>query len=495
MPVADAPIQLLPEPGSLIGDRMVTDGSGGEYQHVYAATGRPTKRALLAGEKEVDEAVRAAREAFPAWCRMPADQKRRLFLKYAELVSREADLLIRLNTVDTSMPLAFGADHINALAHSFEYNAGWVDRIGGEIIPTWHQRRSLDYTLDEPYGVIGAMTPFNAPVMAAGMVLGPILAAGNTAVLKPNHISPFAIVRVGQLFLEAGFPPGVVNVVPGDAMTGEAVVRHPGVDKVFFMGSGRSAKYVMRACADGLKSMALELGGKSADIVFDDVDIARSAQLGAYACFVNGGQGCALGTRLLVQSSIYDEFVDECVKVAKGIRVGDPVDNAVVMGPVINETACERILGVIDTAKAEHQGEMLTGGSRLGGDLAPGYFVEPTVFADVDNSTMLAQDEIFGPVLSIIRFDTEDDAVRIANSTPFGLAAVIHSHNLERVHRVASDLDAGIVFVNNFASPEGMPISVPFGGVKRSGFGRLGGMAAIREFTRPKNVVVDLSDE
>ncbi len=490
MPISPPPLHLLPELGALIGDRVVTDGSGGEYEHIYAATGRPTKRVPLSGPHEVEMAAKAARAALPVWKAMSTTERRRLILRVAELVRAEADVLGSLTTVDSAVPKT--ACDVAALwaAEFLEYNAGWVDRIGGEIRPTALGRPVHAYTRDEPYGVVGAVTPFNAPVGAASMVLGPVLAAGNTIVIKPSHLAPYGIARLGQLFLEAGFPPGVVNMVPGPVQAGEALVRSPEVDKVFFEGSTKSARYVLVAAAEaGPKPVALELGGKSPAIVFDDADLPAAVAATIGGGFTMGGQGCVLGTRLLVQASVYDEFVERAAALASSIVLGDPFEEATMMGPVVNSTACERILGVISDAVEKGHGTLVAGGERAGGELADGYFIAPTLFADVDQSAPIAREEIFGPVLSIIRFDEEADALRIANDSQYGLGAYVHSTDVGRMHRMADGIESGMVYVNGMHA--GGP-ALPFGGVKHSGFGRLGGIEAIREFTRPKTVMMFL---
>ncbi len=489
--MTQAPVEILPEPGAFIGDRVVTDGSGGEHEHVYAATGRATKRVPLPGAHEIELAVGAARDALAVWRSMPRNQRRQLFLTLAAALRREADALGRITTIDSSVPKTMARTAAFEAADTFEYSAGWIDRIGGEVRPTWPEP-THDYTLDEPYGVVSATIPFNSPVHASAMVLGPVLAAGNTAVVKPPEISPFSVIRFGELFLEAGFPPGVVNFVPGPPQAGELLVRSPGVDKVFFMGSTKSAKYVMIAAAEsGLKPLALELGGKSPVLVFEDADVDRAAEMTVRGGLGLGGQGCVLGTRLLVHAPVYDAFVEKAAKLAPELEVGDPALETTMIGPVVNERACERIMGVISQAVDEREGILVAGGHRLGGEFADGYFIAPTLFADVDHSTPLAREEIFGPVLAIIPFQTEEEGLRMANDSPYGLGAYIHSNDARRVHRLAASIEAGSVYVNGMPTT-GIPPGVPFGGVKQSGFGRLGGIEAIREFTRPKNVTMFL---
>jgi acyl-CoA reductase-like NAD-dependent aldehyde dehydrogenase len=370
------------------------------------------------------------------------------------------------------------------------YYAGWVDKLEGEVLPV-HGGRGLDYVLHEPYGVVGAIVPWNGPMMGMGQKVAPALAAGNTVVAKPPEIAPFGALRFAELALEAGLPPGVLNVVPGGAEAGEAMLRHPGIDKVSFTGGTATATRIMEAAAATRKPLALELGGKSASVIFADADLDAAAPTAAMlGSVLLSGQGCALGTRLYVQDSVYDEVVDRVLATVATVAVGDPLDPSVLMGPVVTEAACNRILGVIEAAVTTGAGRLLTGGQRVQGELAGGYFIPPTIFGDVDQASSLARDEIFGPVLSILPFSTEAEVVAKVNDSPFGLSAYVHTSDVSRAHRVAAVLDVGSVTVN--AVPMASP-TVPFGGYKQSGFGREGGRAGIDEFTRPKNVFIGFS--
>jgi acyl-CoA reductase-like NAD-dependent aldehyde dehydrogenase len=487
MSVKEAPLEVLPDPGLLIGDQRVSDASGGATGHVYAATGNVTARIPLGGAAEIDAAVAAAKAAFPAWRKTPLPVRRALLLKVAELLVNHAAEFAALGTVDNGTPTVLTAGAAPLAADLFAYNAGWSDKIGGEVVPAYASP-SFDYTMDEPYGVVGVIIPWNGPLISCGMILAPALAAGNCVVLKPPELAPYSALRLGELVLEAGFPPGVVNVVPAGPVGGEALVRHKDVEKVHFTGSGATAQNVLASALRTLKPVGLELGGKSANIIFEDADLTAAAQGALTGIFQLSGQGCINGTRVLVQRSVHAQVVELIAQIAAQAPIGDPQDPSVFIGPVVNATACKRIMGVIDSAR--HSGaRLVAGGERMSGDYAGGYFIQPTVFDDVDPASSLAQHEVFGPVLAVIPFDDEAEAVRIANDTDFGLAAYVQTNDLKRAHCVAAELVAGNVWVNGFM---GIPGTAPFGGTKQSGYGRLGGVWGIREFTRPKNVWIAL---
>jgi len=484
MPLGEAVLDLFPQPGLLIGEKLVTATTGGEYEHEYPATGKPTYPVPLAGAADIDAAVQAARAAWPEWRSWTVDRRRDVMLRFAALVRDHEDEIGRLSVYENGTPIRLARTFVPTAADSFTYNAGWADKVGGDVIATWPVA-ALDYTVVEPYGVVGIIIPWNGPVPSVGMTVAPALAAGNTVVLKPSRAAPFSPLLAGRLLLEAGFPPGVVNIVPGGPEAGDALVRHPGVDKIHFMGSSAVAREVLGAALTNLTPVSLELGGKSANIIFADADLDAAAELAVSAVVLMSGQACLIGTRVLVEESVYDDVVERCTAKVEEIVIGDPASPGTRMGPLISEGACERVLGFVERAKASKEGRLVTGGYRLGGDLADGYFVAPTIFADVANDTELAQREIFGPLICIQSFKTEAEALAVANDHRYGLAAYVQTNDLKRAHRMAAALEAGSVWINGFP---GVPRSVPFGGIKQSGYGRLGGLAGIQEFSRPKNV-------
>ena len=480
----------VPRHPVVIGDSRLERGGGSVQHHVYPANGRTICEITLASTGEVDQAVKAARAAFPAWRALAGDKRRDLMLAMAAVVERHAGELAELSTLENGCP-ALVAPHLVAdSAQKFRYFGGWADKLEGETLSTWGGP-AHDYVAYEPYGVVGAIIPWNGPLFAATMVMTPALAAGNCIVVKAPEAAPFTVMRLAELFLEAGFPPGVVNMVAGGPDIGEAIVSHSGVDKVQFVGSGATAKKVLRAAADTLKPCGLELGGKSAVIVFADADLPDAARRGLSGAVSVSGQGCVNGTRLLVERPIYEQYLKMVQGIAAHIKVGDPLDASTIMGPVISEASAQRILGVIDTAVSRDGARLVSGGQRLGGDHADGYFLPLTILADVRQDSALAQHEVFGPVLAVTPFDTEEEAIALANSTSYGLGAYIHTQNLRRAHYFASQMQAGMVQVNG--SGEGMQPFAPFGGMKQSGYGRLGGRHGIHEFLQVKNVWMSLA--
>jgi len=485
MPITPAPLDIRPEPALLIGADRISDASGGAHEHIYAANGLSTGFVPAAGAEEVDRAVRTAREAFKAWKTTTPAFRRDLMIAVSGLIRDHADELSLLNTLDNSTPGFISGFMPGVCADILAYNAGWADKITGQVVPNILDAPGFNYVLEEPYGVVAVVIPWNGPLNAVGMTLGPILAAGNVAILKPSELAPYACLRLGELFLEAGFPPGVVNVVSGAGETGALLTSHPGIDKIHFTGSGATAHKILEAANKNLTPVHLELGGKSANIVFDDADLMELLPTAVSGVVNLSGQGCINGTRILVQRGIYDEVVSALTEVANEISIGDPLEPGVMMGPVINATAANRIMGVIEAADSRGDGKLIAGGERLGGDHKDGFYIKPTIFADVDNRSSLAQNEVFGPVLALMPFDTEEQAIAMANDTDYGLAAYIQTRDGARAHRVAAALEAGNIWVNGFFN---INLAGPFGGVKKSGYGSLGGERGIREYLRPKSV-------
>ena len=481
---ATAVVEELAERGHVIGDTRSHGASGGYYEHHNPTTGMLQARVALGGAAEVDDAVTVARESRATWRAVPMNERMAILYRLADLLTEHDDEATAINALDNGTPVSAMRSGAYTAAWT-RYYAGWIDKLDGEVVPVAGD--VLDVVLPEPYGVVGAIVPWNGPMMGMGQKAVPALAAGNTVVVKPPEIAPFGALRFAELALEAGLPPGVLNVVVGGAAAGDALVRHPGIDKVSFTGGCATARLVMAAAADTLTPLTFELGGKSANIVFPDADLdvatSMAAMLGAVLL---SGQGCALPTRLYVHDDVYDDVVARVVAQIESVAVGDPFDPSVLMGPVVSERSCTRILGVIQRAIDEGAGTLLTGGRRLDGALADGYFVAPTVFGDVDHDSSLAREEIFGPVLSVLRFHDEDEVVTKANDSDFGLSAYVHTRDSSRAQRVARRLEAGTVIVNGFP---GMAPGAPFGGVKQSGFGREGGRAGIEEFVRRKNIV------
>ena len=479
----------LPIHPVIVGAERLEQGSGASTAHVYPATGRVTRELRMANPEDVDRAVTAARAALPAWKAMPGDKRRNLMLKLADALEvRSAEFVPSLVAENGSLALAAPYMGLDAV-QKFRYYAGWCDKIHGRTVPMWGAP-AHDYVAYEPYGVVGVIVPWNGPLFAATMVIAPALATGNTVVLKSPDLSPYSAMKLVEVLLDAGLPPGVVNLVTGGADVGEAMVAHPGVDKIQFIGSGATAKKVLVNAATTLKPCGLELGGKSAVIVFDDADLQNAAKRGLTGAVSANGQGCVNGTRLLVQRGIYEPYLQMLTAMAGHIKVGDPFDPTTMMGPVISEGSMNRILGMVDRGVSDG-GRLITGGERMVGDCADGYYLPITILADVPNICEVAQNEVFGPVLVATPFDTEEEAIEIANGTPYGLGAYVHTQSLRRAHHVTSQLDAGQIHVNG--SGEAMQPNVPFGGFKQSGHGRLGGVEGLHEFLQPKNIWMSLA--
>lgn len=459
----------------------------------YFETVNPATQEVLAevargGEAEVHAAVAAAKEAFPAWAGRPATERARLMRKLGELIAANVPELAQTETNDTGQVIAqTGKQLVPRAADNFHYFAEMCVRVDGHTYPT---PTHLNYTLFHPVGVCALVSPWNVPFMTATWKVAPCLAFGNTAVLKMSELSPLTAARLGELALEAGIPAGVLNIVHGYGKdAGEPLVRHPDVRAISFTGSTATGNRIVKEA--GLKKFSMELGGKSPFVVFDDADLDRALDAAVFMIFSNNGERCTAGSRILVQKSVYASFVEKFVARAKKITVGDPLDEKTIIGPMISQAHLAKVRGYIELGSQEGA-TLLCGG--LDAPLLPdrvkkGNYVQPTVFADVDNRMKIAQDEIFGPVACLIPFADEADAIRIANDIPYGLSSYVFTENIGRAHRVAAAIEAGMCFVN---SQNVRDLRQPFGGTKASGTGREGGTWSYEVFLEPKNVAVSL---
>lgn len=481
---------ILPAHAQVIAGKAQVGGRGETHAHIYPGTGDVTREIRLSNADDVDQAVMAAHAAAPAWRAMPGDKRRDLMFRLAALIEQSADEITPLLTAENGSIILAGPHMSADAAQKFRYFGGWADKIEGRTISTWGGP-AHDYVMYEPYGVVGVIVPWNGPLFAATMCMAPALAAGNCVVLKAPENAPFALMKLMEIIDAAGFPPGVVNLVTGGPDVGAAMVAHPGIGKIEFIGSGNTARKILSSAAQDLKPVGLELGGKSAVLVFADANLQDAAKRGLSGAVSANGQGCVNGTRLLVERAIYEPYLEMLKAMAGYIKVGDPLAQDTVMGPVISEAALNRIQGMVEGGIAQGA-RLVCGGERLGGDHAAGYFLPITLLADVSPESTIARNEVFGPVLVVTPFDSEEEAVALANSTDYGLGAYVHTTNLARAHRVAGQMMAGQVQVNG--SGEAMTPCVPFGGMKHSGHGRLGGVEALREFQQVRNVWINLAD-
>lgn len=483
------PIHRLPKPALLIGRRRVEQASGGVREHIYAATGGATYALPVAGAAEIDAAVDAAQQGARRWRGLAAAERAGRLHALGRALEAHADELALVQAVESATPLAFARAFPTAAAKHFFYYAGWADKLGGELIPV--DPDAFDYAVAEPYGVVAALVPWNGGLAGVAQVLAPVLAAGNAVVLKPSELAPFSALRLAELALEVGLPEGVVNVVTGAADAGRLLVRHAQVAKIHFTGSPATARDVLRGAAENLVPVCLELGGKSALVVCADGDLMAAAQQALAAIVGLCGQGCALPTRVLVAREVQARFVVLLKGLLRRLRVGDPLAPETQVGPLISAAARTRLTALVARAVSQGEGTLQAGGRALEGELAQGFFMAPTLFTDVREDSALACEELFGPVLSVLSFDDEAEALRLANSSVYGLAAYVFSADLRRAQRLAAALEVGSVWINGLAALEP---GMPFGGCKQSGYGRLGGRAGLREFTRTKNVWLALAE-
>jgi aldehyde dehydrogenase (NAD+) len=442
----------------------------------------------MAGKTDVDAAVEAAHEAFPAWSRTAAAERGRLLYKLADRIEQNAEELARLETLDTGHPIrdTRGADVPRTVA-TFRYFGGMADKVEGSVIPV--ETGFLNYLLREPLGVVGQVVPWNFPLLFTSWKMGPALAGGNCVVLKPAEITPLTTLRVAELMAEVGFPPGVVNIVPGlGSVAGQYLAEHPGVAKISFTGSTATGRRIVQASAGNLKRVQLELGGKGANIVFDDARIEAAVNGSAFAIFHNQGQACVAGSRLLLHEKIAGAFLDRFLPLARSIRLGDPLDPATEMGPLTSTVHRDRVLQYIEVAKQEGAEILLGGKPPDRAELSKGCYVEPTVVR-ARPADRVCQEEVFGPFLAVTTFKDDDEALAVANGTTYGLGGGLWTQDLTRAHRFAREMKSGMVWINCYKRVN--PAS-PFGGTGSSGYGREMGFEVMREYTQAKSVWVNV---
>jgi betaine-aldehyde dehydrogenase len=482
----------IPRVKMVIGGEQVDAADGQTFEVVDPATGKVIATAPLGGKADVDKAVVAARKALDepkGWSSFSAAKRGRTLQKYSGLVKQHLEELAQLETRNVGKPVKSARMEALAVSLVFEYYAGAANKVFGETIPV--SAPGLDFTLREPIGVVGLIVPWNFPMNMASWKLGPALAAGNACILKPASYSPLTALRLGELALEAGFPPGVVNVVTGPGgSAGAAIAAHPGIGKVAFTGETTTGQEIMRLAANNVKKISLELGGKSANIVYADADLEKFAREAPYSVFDNCGQDCCARSRILVERSAHDRVVELFAAATKNVKVGKPSDETTEVGTLVSFKQRERVMDYVEGGKAEGA-ELLVGGTIPDdSDLADGAYLLPAIFDNVRNDMKIAREEIFGPVVSIIPFDDEADAIRIANDTPYGLSGSIWSRDIGKAIRTAKAVQAGVLSVNSNSS---VHTEAPFGGYKMSGIGRELGMHAIELYTELKNVYVDLT--
>jgi betaine-aldehyde dehydrogenase len=475
----------------VIGGEEVDAADGQTFDIVNPATGKVIATAPLGGREDVDRAVAAAKKAFEdrkGWATWAAGKRGRTLAKFASLIKANSEELARLESRNVGKPITGARGEVVGASLVFDYYAGAANKIFGETIPV--SKPGLDFTLREPIGVVGLIVPWNFPILMASWKLGPALAAGNAAILKPASYSPLTAIRLGELALEAGIPPGILNVVTGPGGTaGASIAAHPGVGKVAFTGETATGQEIMRLASSNVKKISLELGGKSANIVFADADLEKFAKESPYAVFDNSGQDCCARSRILVERPVHDKVVELFAAATRNVKVGDPEDDATEMGTLVSLRQRERVMDYIAVGRDEGAEIVVGGAAPDDAALKNGAYLMPTVFDNVSNDMRIAREEIFGPVVGIIPFDSEEEALRLANESPYGLSGSIWSRDIGRALRAAKALQAGVISVNSNSS---VHTEAPFGGYKMSGIGRELGMHALDLYTEVKNVFVDL---
>ncbi|KAI0007487.1 aldehyde dehydrogenase [Xylariaceae sp. FL0662B] len=477
--------------GLFINNQFVKSSAGAKITSINPTNEQEICSVEAAGAADIDKAVDAARAALKheTWRDISGSDRGRLMYRLADLVEQNKDLLATIETWDNGKPFGDSLGDLQEVIDTFRYYAGYADKIHGETIPTTSQK--FAYTLKQPIGVCAQIIPWNYPLGMAAWKLGPALACGNTVILKPAEQTPLSILFFATLVIEAGFPPGVVNITNGYGKdAGETLASHLGIDKIAFTGSTATGKHIMKTASINMKNITLETGGKSPLLVFRDADIEQAAKWAHIGIMSNMGQICTATSRLLVQDTIYDKFVAEFKEVIKSTsKVGDPFAEDTFQGPQVTKAQYERILSFVESGTSE--GATLTGGKPCPID-GKGFFIEPTVFTNVKNHMRIYREEVFGPFVVIVPFKTEEEAIDMANDTTYGLGAALFSQNIELCHRVASRIEAGMVWIN---SSNDSDIRVPFGGVKQSGIGRELGEAGLAAYTQTKAIHVNMGQK
>jgi aldehyde dehydrogenase (NAD+) len=476
----------------LIGGQWVESSTGKRFESLNPATGEVLALVAEGDKEDIDRAVRSARKAFEEgpWNRMTPSERGRLIYKLADLIEENAEELAQLETLDNGKPIreSKNADVPLTVDH-FRYYAGWATKITGDTIPVSTPGNYLNYTRREAVGVVGQIIPWNFPLLMAAWKLGAALACGNTVVLKPAEQTPLTALRLGELIQEAGFPDGVVNIVPGFGETaGAALAQHVDVDKIAFTGSTEVGRLIMQAASGNMKKISLELGGKSPNIIFPDADLSKAIPGALMGIFFNQGQVCCAGSRLYIQKNMYDRVLSDMVDHAQNIKQGAGLDPSTQMGPLVSIEQLNRVTSYLEKGRQEGA-EVIVGGGRPSGELSKGYFVQPTVFANVEDRMTIAQEEIFGPVVTAMPFEDIDEVIRRANQSSYGLAAGVWTTDVRKAHRVANAIKAGTVWVNCYNT---FDAASPFGGYKQSGIGREMGSYALEMYTQVKSVWVNL---
>jgi betaine-aldehyde dehydrogenase len=472
-----------------IGGKFVDAANGETVTTVNPHDNSPITDVAVGGKEDVDRAVKAAEAAFPAWSHLSASERGRILLRLADRIDDNIEELARLESLDTGHPLR-DSRMLDAprTAMCFRYFGGMADKLEGSVVPV--DAGFLNYLVREPVGIVGEVVPWNFPLMFVSWKMGPALAAGNCVVFKPAAITPLTSLKVAELMAEAGIPDGVVNIIPGrGAVIGEYIAAHPKIAKIAFTGSTETGRRIVQASASNLKKVQLELGGKGANIVFDDANIPAAVNGSAYAIFHNQGQACIAGSRLILHERIADEFLERFNTLARSIRLGNPLDLSTEMGPLTSLQHREKVLNYVKVARDEG-GEVLLGGSPPDNPaLSKGFYVQPTVVRAKSYRDRVAQDEVFGPFVTVLTFSNEEEAMRIANGTQFGLGGGLWTRDISRAHRFAREMHSGMIWINCYKRVH--PAS-PFGGVGQSGYGRDMGFEAMREYTQVKSVWVNV---